>query len=65
MKQTRTAILVAAVLALSACGSSNDDADTTDPDGDTPAAAGVCMEDDPDCDDAGFTDAPSPSDSDS
>jgi hypothetical protein len=64
MKKTRTAILVAAVLALSACGSSSDDADTTDPDGDTPAVAAVCTEDEPDCDDNGFIDAPSPSDSD-
>ena len=64
MKKPRTAVLVAAVLALSACGSSSDEADTTDPDADTPVVAGLCTQDEPDCDDAGFIDAPSPSDSD-
>lgn len=65
MRKTRTAVLVATVLVLSACGSSSDEADTTDPNVDTPAVAGVCTEDEPDCDDTGFIDAPSPSDPDS
>jgi hypothetical protein len=65
MKKTRTTFFVAAVLALSACGSSSDQADTTDPDVDTPVVAGLCTQDQPDCDDTGFIDAPSPSDSDS
>jgi len=65
MKMTGTAVLVAAVLVVSACGSSNDEADTTNPGADAPVAAGVCKQDEPDCDDTGFIDAPSPSDSDS
>ncbi len=64
MKKTTTTILVAVVLALSACGSSSDGSDTAAPDGDTPAVAGVCAEGEPDCDDVGSVDAPSPSDSD-
>ena len=64
MAKTRTAFLVVVVLALSACGSSSDEADTTVPAADTPVAAGLCTQDEPDCDDTGFIDAPSPSDPD-
>lgn len=60
MRNVRTAVLAATVLVVSACGSSGDDVAPTDPHGDTSAVAGMCTQDQPDCDDIGIVDAPSP-----
>jgi hypothetical protein len=46
-------------LVCSACGSSDDDVTTTDPGGDGPAAAGLCVEGVVDCDDTGVIDGSS------
>jgi hypothetical protein len=62
MNKTMTTLLATAVLALAACGSSGDDAETPNPDADEPAVAALCAQDEPDCDDVGYIDAPLPLD---
>ncbi len=57
----RTLVMVgaAAVLALSACGSSNDNEPSTNDDSDVPIVAGVCTVEEPDCTDTGVVDGDS------
>ncbi len=59
-----TAVLLALAMVLAACGSEADqpsELPTNDNPGDTPAAAGACLEGEPDCNDTGvITDEPLP-----
>jgi hypothetical protein len=56
MFKTRAAVVAAAVLMFSACGSSDEDVDTANPGGDAPAVAGTCIEGVVDCDDTAVID---------
>ena len=56
MLKTRAAVIAAAVLMFSACGSSDEEVDTTNPGGDAPAVAGACIEGVVDCDDTAVID---------
>jgi hypothetical protein len=56
MFKTRVAVIAAAVLMFSACGSSDEEVDTTNPGSDAPAVAGACIEGVVDCDDTAVID---------
>ncbi|MGK0275647.1 MAG: hypothetical protein ACI9N0_002033 [Ilumatobacter sp.] len=56
MFKTRAAVVAAAMLMFSACGSSDEEVDTTNPGNDAPAVAGACIEGVVDCDDTAVID---------
>jgi hypothetical protein len=56
MFKTQVAVISAAVLMFSACGSSSEEVDTTNPGSDAPATAGACIEGVVDCDDTAVID---------
>lgn len=63
--KVRVAVIAAAALSVSACGSSGGEVDTTSPSSDGPAVAGACIEGVVDCNDTAVIDDPDDLDVDS